>query len=156
MSRAAKIEDVASRAGVSVATVSRALRGLPHVSAATREKVLRAAEELDYRPNPHAARLAAGRSGTVGVAVPVLNSWFYANVLAGVEAVLAEEARHARDRGRRPGCHERFIAGLPALSKRVDGLVLCDLFMPDQLWEDLAGGRFPSPPWASTPACSTR
>src|SRR5690606_4643120 len=88
MSRAAKIEDVASRAGVSVATVSRALRGLPHVSAATREKVLRAAEELDYRPNPHAARLAAGRSGTVGVAVPVLNSWFYANVLAGVEAVL--------------------------------------------------------------------
>jgi len=144
MSRAAKIEDVASRAGVSVATVSRALRGLPHVSAATREKVLRAAEELDYRPNPHAARLAAGRSGTVGVAVPVLNSWFYANVLAGVEAVLAEEALDMHvivvDG---PDATERFIAGLPALSKRVDGLVLCDLFMPDQLWEDLAGGPVP-------------
>src|SRR5690554_1046274 len=144
MSRAAKIEDVASRAGVSVATVSRALRGLPHVSQKTREKVLRAAEELDYRPNPHAARLAAGRSGAVGVALPVLNSWFYANVLAGVEAVLAEEALDMHvvvvDG---PEAIERFIAELPSLSKRVDGLVICDLHMPDQLWEDLAGGPIP-------------
>ena len=55
-------EDVAQAAGVSVATVSRALRNLPNVADSTRAKVVRAAEELDYRADPAASRLAAGRS----------------------------------------------------------------------------------------------
>ena len=61
----ATIGDVAARAGVSVATVSRALRGLPNVAGSTRERVLRAAAELDYVVNPNASRLAAGRNLTV-------------------------------------------------------------------------------------------
>lgn len=144
MPEVATIADVAGRAGVSVATVSRALRGLPHVSPATREHVRRVAAELDYRANPHASRLAAGRSGTVGVALPVLNSWFYRSVLAGVEAVLSGDLldMHLFTIGGDEGM-ERFIAQLPSLSKRVDGLIVVDLFMPDQLWEDVAGGHLP-------------
>lgn len=140
----ATIEDVAGRAGVSVATVSRALRGLPHVSPTTREKVRRIAAELDYRPNPHASRLAAGRSGTIGVALPVLNSWYYGHILAGVEAVVAEDEldMHLVTVGGRGGL-ERFISDLPALSKQVDGLLIVDLFLPDPLWDDLAGGDLP-------------
>jgi DNA-binding LacI/PurR family transcriptional regulator len=140
----ATIEDVAIRAGVSVATVSRALRGLPHVSPATRERVSRIAAELDYRPNPHASRLAAGRSGTIGIALPLLNSWFYGNVLAGVETVLSDDQldMHLVTVGGREAM-ERFVSGLPSLSKQVDGLVIVDVFMPDQLWEDLAGGNLP-------------
>ncbi|MDH5295061.1 MAG: LacI family DNA-binding transcriptional regulator, partial [Acidimicrobiia bacterium] len=61
--RRVTIDEVAERAGVSVATVSRAVRGLPNVSPATRKRVLQAAGELKYRPDPNASRLAAGKSG---------------------------------------------------------------------------------------------
>ena len=77
---AASIEDVARLAGVSIATVSRALRGLPDVAPATRARVLEAAAELDYIASPFAARLASGRSATVGAVVPFINRWFFAEV----------------------------------------------------------------------------
>ena len=85
------IEHVAIAAGVSVATVSRALRGLPNVAVPTRARVEAAARELDYRADPHASRLAAGRSRTVAVVVPLINSWYFSNVVAGVEAVCADD-----------------------------------------------------------------
>ena len=87
----ASIEDVARRAGVSIATVSRALRGLPDVAAATRDRVLAAATELNYVASPFAARLASGRTATVGLVVPFVNRWFFAEVIATVETAL----RHA-------------------------------------------------------------
>jgi len=54
------IKDVASAAGVSTATVSRALRGLPNVEEATRERVKEVASGLDYVISPSASRLASG------------------------------------------------------------------------------------------------
>ena len=79
----ASIEDVAKRAGVSIATVSRSLRGLPDVAPSTRHRVLVAARELDYVASPFAARLASGRTATVGVVVPFVNRWYYGEFLAG-------------------------------------------------------------------------
>lgn len=143
-SQAATIEDVAQRAGVSVATVSRALRGMPHVSPATRARVREIASQLDYRANPYASRLAARRSGTIGVALPILNSWFYGNILAGIETAVSED---------RLDLHlvtvdgldalERFASALPGLGKQVDGLVLIDIFMPDRLWTALERSALP-------------
>ena len=85
------IEHVANAAGVSVATVSRALRGLPNVAVATRARVEEVARELNYRADPAASRLAAGRSHTIAVVVPLINSWYFSNVVAGAEAVCAED-----------------------------------------------------------------
>jgi len=84
----ASIEDVAKRAGVSIATVSRSLRGLPDVAPSTRHRVLVAARELDYVASPFAARLASGRTATVGVVVPFVNRWYYGEFLAGAESQL--------------------------------------------------------------------
>ena len=84
----ASIEDVARRAGVSIATVSRALRGLPDVAASTRDRVLAAADDLNYVASPFAARLASGRTTTVGLVVPFVNRWFFAEVISTVEAAL--------------------------------------------------------------------
>ncbi|MGL5828654.1 MAG: LacI family DNA-binding transcriptional regulator, partial [Angustibacter sp.] len=65
-----RIQDVAVAAGVSTATVSRALRGLPRVSAITRARVLQAAADLHYVASPTAASLASGKTQVVGVVVP--------------------------------------------------------------------------------------
>ena len=64
------IVDVARAAGVSVATVSRALRGLDRVSPSTRERVRRVADQLNYIASPTATSLASGRTRIVGVVVP--------------------------------------------------------------------------------------
>jgi LacI family repressor for deo operon, udp, cdd, tsx, nupC, and nupG len=85
------IKDVARTVGVSTATVSRALRGLPRVSDETRYRVLQAAAELDYVASPTAASLASGQTRAVGVVVPFVTRWFYASVVQGAEELLREE-----------------------------------------------------------------
>src|SRR4051812_2246370 len=84
------IKDVAREVGMSTATVSRALRGLPRVSVDTRERVLDAALRLGYVPSPSAAGLASGQTRTVAVIVPFVTRWFFAAVVHGAEQVLRE------------------------------------------------------------------
>ncbi|MDQ1588049.1 MAG: LacI family transcriptional regulator, repressor for deo operon, udp, cdd, tsx, nupC, and nupG, partial [Microbacteriaceae bacterium] len=64
------IEEVARATGVSTATVSRALRGLPNVSEKTRARVRTAADELGYVASSSASGLASGRTRAMGVVVP--------------------------------------------------------------------------------------
>lgn len=84
----AGIEEVARRAGVSAATVSRALSGRGPVSASTRERVLEAAGELGYVVSSSASALATGRMRNVGVVIPFLNRWFFSAVVEGAESAL--------------------------------------------------------------------
>jgi LacI family repressor for deo operon, udp, cdd, tsx, nupC, and nupG len=73
---------------VSTATVSRALRGLPHVSVETRDTIKRIAAELGYVPSSNASGLARGRTDAFGVLVPSFTEWFGATVLEGVDREL--------------------------------------------------------------------
>lgn len=122
------IVDVARAAGVSTATVSRALRGLPNVTAATRERVRRAADELGYVPSPSAASLASGRTRTIGLITPWVAHWFFANVIEGAERALRAEEFDAllytfevtRERRRRP-------VDPDVLRRRVDGVLVVGL-----------------------------
>ncbi len=82
------ITEVAELAGVSTATVSRALSGNGHVSPATRERVQSAASELGYVVSSNASSLATGRTKNVGVVIPFLNRWFYGSVIEGAEQAL--------------------------------------------------------------------
>ncbi len=82
------MHDIAREAGVSTATVSRALRGLSRVSPETRERVLGIAERLDYVISPAASRLASGRAGSIAVVTPFIARWYFSTVLSGVEKVL--------------------------------------------------------------------
>jgi LacI family transcriptional regulator, repressor for deo operon, udp, cdd, tsx, nupC, and nupG len=120
------IEDVARRAEVSVATVSRALRQLPNVAPATRARVLAAAYELDYVVDPHASRLAGAGTTTLGLSVPTLGTWYHATLFAAVERVAALAGYHVRPYTMSgPGGPERFLLDLP-FRKDVDGLILAD------------------------------
>ncbi|WP_327356562.1 LacI family DNA-binding transcriptional regulator [Streptomyces sp. NBC_01304] len=87
------IRDVAARAGVSVATVSRVLAGNYPTSAASRAKVQRAAKDLDYVVNAHARALAGAGRKTVAVLVLDVVSSFYAHIAQGVEREAAKRGR---------------------------------------------------------------
>ena len=82
------INEVAELAGVSTATVSRALSGNGHVSPSTRERVKSAALQLGYVVSSNASSLATGRTKNVGVVIPFLNRWFYSSVIEGAERAL--------------------------------------------------------------------
>lgn len=82
------ISEVARLAGVSTATVSRALSGRGAVSAATKERVERAAAELGYVVSSNASSLASGRTRNIGVLMPVLDRWYFTSVLAGAQQAL--------------------------------------------------------------------
>ncbi|MFI5911142.1 LacI family DNA-binding transcriptional regulator [Dactylosporangium sp. NPDC051541] len=117
------MEDVARLAGVSTATVSRTLRGLPNVSDETRDRVLHAAASLSYVVSPIASRLASGRTHTVGVIVPYASRWFFGQIVAGAESVLRA---HSLDLllyniGDIPS-RQRFFGALP-LRRRVDAVL---------------------------------
>jgi DNA-binding LacI/PurR family transcriptional regulator len=81
------IEEVAKRAGVSTATVSRALRGFASVTPETKSRVEQAARELDYVISASASRLASGKTSTVGVITPFIDRWYFSNLLSGIERV---------------------------------------------------------------------
>ncbi|MEW2610411.1 LacI family DNA-binding transcriptional regulator [Streptomyces sp. NPDC047880] len=80
--------DVAERAGVSTSTVSRTLRGLSTVSPEVRARVEQAARELNFAVSRQAASLVTGRTGTVAVMVPTLNSWFMGSALSSLAPLL--------------------------------------------------------------------
>lgn len=82
------IDEVARLAGVSTATVSRALSGRGTVSEKTRRRVQEATEALGYVVSSRASSLASGRTRNVGVVVPFLDRWFFSTVLSGVSSAL--------------------------------------------------------------------
>ena len=95
------IKDVADAAGVSTATVSRALRGLPNVDTMTRQRIQKIATDLDYVISPSASRLASGRTGCIGVITPhiAFNSReaflrILQTTVANVEAYLAGQPQN--------------------------------------------------------------
>lgn len=83
------IHDIAKELNVSASTVSRALQNHPRISQSTREAVKKLAERYNYQPNVMASSLRRGKSRTVGVIVPQINRNFFANVIGGMEEVLA-------------------------------------------------------------------
>lgn len=123
----ASIIDVARRAGVSAATVSRALRGLPHVNEQTRRKVREAAYELNYVASPAGTGLASGRTRTIGIVVPLATRWFFSQVVAAAEAVFSSSGYDVLlyNLGDEAG-RARFFERMP-LRRRVDAVLVVAL-----------------------------
>ena len=86
------IRDVARHAGVAVSTVSHALSGRRHVSAATVARIQAAIGELDYHPNALAQAMITGRSQTLGLVLPDIVNPFFAHVVRHETAQIAVEA----------------------------------------------------------------
>jgi LacI family transcriptional regulator len=81
------MKDIAQDLGVSMVTVSKALRNHPDLSKGTRERVLRRMEELNYRPNLAARALVTGRTNLMGLVVPdVVHSFLFTDSQCHLES----------------------------------------------------------------------
>ncbi|MBY5160911.1 LacI family DNA-binding transcriptional regulator [Salsipaludibacter albus] len=123
----ATIDDVAALAGVSTATVSRALRGLPNVAVATREKVQRAADLLDYVADPAASALAAGRTATLGLVVPGMGRWAHARMLEVVQDRAGAAGYDVLPVTLASAAAREFFLTRHPFRRRVDGLVVAEV-----------------------------
>jgi len=134
------IKDVARVAGVSVATVTRALSTPDVVRPATRDRVREAAANLGYQPNKAAQGLITGRTGNLGLLVPDLANPFFPSIVKGVQAARARPTTPSSwptptRRGGRGGLVRK-------LAKQVDGLLLCSPRMSEPELRALATPRW--------------
>ncbi|MDW8129653.1 MAG: LacI family DNA-binding transcriptional regulator [Bryobacterales bacterium] len=118
------MKDIARDLGVSVMTVSKALRGHNDISEATRQRVLQRARQLGYQPNWVARSLVSRRTYMVGLVIPDLMHSFFAEVAKGAAAVLEPAGYHIviLNSEEDPQTEERQIGAL--LARSVDGLLL--------------------------------
>jgi LacI family transcriptional regulator len=121
----ATMKDVAATAGVSVATVSRVLSGETRVAETKRVAVMAACRKLGYRPDPVAAALRSGSSGSVGMVVPDISNPFFPSVIQRVEHELSIEGINLVfcDAADDVGAEAERVQAL--LRRRVDGLLIC-------------------------------
>ncbi len=138
------IKDVADAAGVSTATVSRALRGLPNVDEATRERIRKVATDLDYVISPSASRLASGRTGSIAVITPYIARWFFSTVLSGVESVLQGAGMDLLLMSVSTPDGQHRLPPAPRLRRRVDGVLAIALPPTDQQLRDVLALSMPT------------
>ncbi|MDF2435022.1 MAG: LacI family transcriptional regulator [Mucilaginibacter sp.] len=124
MAKAVTLSDVAAAAKVDLSTASRVLRGEGRVSPQTRQRILAAAEELDFRPNAQAQFLANGVSKTVGVLTMNAPATFAMPVLTGVTTTLGQldVATLLYDARTDSGVLKESVRKLHA--RRIDGLLV--------------------------------
>ena len=123
--RRTSLKDLAGELGVSIATVSRALRNSPEIGREMQQRVKDLAKKLNYRPNPFAQSLRKEAPKVIGVVVPNLVTHYYAAVLDGIE----DEARRAGYSVISANSHEDFEDERQAIDNfiglHVEGIIAC-------------------------------
>lgn len=134
--RSPTIYQVAERAGVSIATVSRVHRQAEAVAAPTRQRVERAIAELAYRPSRLGRSLARGRHDAIAIVFPDLSGPYFSTVILGYEEASAAQGRSVLILGTHGRADtERQVRDL---ADRVDGLVVMGRTIGDESVEKLA------------------
>jgi LacI family transcriptional regulator len=152
----ATIKDIARRAGVSYATVSRALNGKYGVKASTRERILAVARRLGYRPNAIARGLVTRRTMTIGLIVPDITNPFFPEVAEGVE----EAARQAGYgvllcNSNWQKVSERQYVTLLA-GRRVEGIIIAPISRAEEPVDERVPATLPVVYVSSTPRTTAR
>jgi LacI family transcriptional regulator len=140
------LERLANQLGISKTTVSRALNGYPEVNVRTRDRVLKAAKEAGYQPNPMARSLALGRTNVFGIIYPLLpadlGDPMFLDVVAGMSAALEEVNKNLIIAPVSPAAeqpsYQQIVRG-----RRVDGLVVGRTLVRDERIAFLSKSKFP-------------
>jgi len=118
------IQVLADHLGLSISTISKALKDSHEISAATKKKVLEAATALGYIPNPYASSLRKQKSKTIAVILPEISDSFFALAVGGIESIATQRGYHTLIYL----THESFLAEKDVLKHcaggRVDGVLI--------------------------------
>lgn len=119
------LKDLARELGVSIATVSRALRDSPEIGLEMRARVKELARRLNYRPNPFARSLRREAPKVIGVVVPNLVTHYYAAVLDGIESEAAKAGYSVISANSHEDCRTEAQAIDNFISMHVEGIIAC-------------------------------
>lgn len=123
------IQDVAVLSGLSICTVSRALRNLPNVSEKAQRQVAEAASKLGFKASAAASRLAGGSTGSVAIIAPTATTWFFAQAMEAAEEVFGDSGYDTMliSLRNKKTVKQQVFGGLDSLAQRVDGVLLLNV-----------------------------
>jgi DNA-binding LacI/PurR family transcriptional regulator len=119
------LKDIADELGVSISTVSRALKNNPIISPDLTEKIKKLAKERNYIPNPLAMGLLRQQTKMIGVIVPDLVTHFYSSVISGIEEVAKENGYYIIIASSNESLEKEKESVNNLLKSRVEGLIVC-------------------------------
>jgi LacI family transcriptional regulator len=142
-----RLKDIAARAGVSVMTVSKALRDAPDISEATKQRIRALAQQMGYTPNASARGLRCRSSSLLGVVIPASTHPILARMLLAIEEVASQHGfdiilHHTRNEPEREQVAIRRL-----LSRRVDGLLIAPVYRLEPsapVYDELARAGVPT------------
>lgn len=137
------LKDVAKRAGVSVGMASRVLGGYGSFSEKTKSAVIKAAQDLSYRPNALARSLRMGRTHAIGLVVTNILSFHWTNFIRAIEAAAAERGYQVLlgTTDNDPGAERTYLHALH--DRFVDGVILCPSRDNDEVIQTMLAGGLP-------------
>jgi len=140
MKKKPTIRDVAARAGVSIATVSKYINATQRFTPAVERRMRAAIDELEYHSNPLARSMITGKTGSVGVVILDIANPHFTNIVKGANRVALEHGYNLLfvDTEESQAREDDLLA---ALSRRVDGLIVSTRMPEDQLHRILALGK---------------
>jgi LacI family transcriptional regulator len=140
MKKKPTIRDVAAKAGVSIATVSKFINAAQRFTPAVERRISAAIEEMGYQSNPLARSMITGKTGSVGVVILDIGNPHFTNIVKGANRVALEHGYNLLFVDTEES-QAREAELLEALSRRVDGLVVSTRMPEEQLEDVLALGK---------------
>ncbi len=119
------LKDLASELGVSISTVSRALKNHPDISPEMTKKIQTLAAEWNYTPNPLAMGLLRQQTKMIGVIVPDINTHFYSSIISGIEKVAKEHGYFIVITSSNESMKKEIESVENLLKSRVEGFIVC-------------------------------
>jgi len=137
------IYDIAKQAKVGIGTVSRVFNNHPSVAEATRSRVLKVAARLNYQPHPYARGLARNRTNSVLAIIPFFTTFFFLEILQGVQAKLGQLDCDLILYGVNHPDQVEASLRHNALRSRVDGILFFSMSMPDAFADQYLQHKIP-------------
>jgi DNA-binding LacI/PurR family transcriptional regulator len=119
------LKDLANELGVSVSTISRALKNHPDISPELTKKIQKLAIEKNYTPNPLAMGLLRQQTKMIGVIVPDIVTHFFASIISGIEAVAEEKGFYIVIASSQESYKKELEVVENLLKARAEGLIVC-------------------------------
>lgn len=119
------LKDLAQELGVSISTVSRALKNHPDISPELTKKIQALAEEWNYTPNPLAMGLLRQQTKMIGVIVPDINTHFYSSIISGIEKVAEDHGYFIVITSSNESMKKEVESVNNLLKSRVEGFIVC-------------------------------